>query len=73
MKLFEYNELEVLLLETSGCYGNTNVTKIDFDNHKAMNGMLAMLEDNATLYQFASIEHFYDLKVYFMQAANKSL
>ncbi|RCH97838.1 hypothetical protein CU097_014689 [Rhizopus azygosporus] len=72
-KLFEYNQLEILLLETSGAYGNNNATKIDFDNHKGMYGLLAMLKEIASTYNFARIECFYKLRVYFVQAANKSL
>ena len=55
-KLFEYNQLEILLLETSGAYGNNNATKIDFDNHKGMYGLLAMLKEIASTYKFARIE-----------------
>ncbi|KAI7891196.1 uncharacterized protein EV154DRAFT_588699 [Mucor mucedo] len=70
-KLFDYEQLEVLLLETSGPYKNTNTTKIDYDNHKGMYGLLAMLKEIASTYKFANIQSFYDVKVFFVQAANK--
>lgn len=73
IKLFGFKELELLLLETSGCLINKDKNKINFDHHKGMFGTLAMLKCIADDYAFASIEHFTKVKVFFLHAAGRIL
>lgn len=71
IKFYGLNQLEALLLETSGSLNNTDKVKINFDHHKAIFGSLAMLKTVADEFPHASIKTFKDLKVYFVHAAGK--
>lgn len=73
IKLFGLKNLELLLLETSGHFSNTDKVKIKLDNHKGMFGILAMLKCIADYYSFASVESFSQIKVFFLQAAGNIL
>lgn len=73
IKFLDHDELEIILLETSGPYANKNNTKISFDNHKAMFGLLAMLRQVALTYPYADIDELYGLKLYFVQASGTSI
>ncbi|KAG1055661.1 hypothetical protein G6F43_002404 [Rhizopus delemar] len=44
VSLYGVDNMEVLLLETSGHFKNDDQTKIPFDHHKALYGTLAMLK-----------------------------
>lgn len=44
MKLFGFKKLEMLVLETSGHFGNTDRVKLKFDHHKGVLGMLTILK-----------------------------
>lgn len=44
LKLYEYKDLEILLLETSGLFNNTDKVEVNFDHHKGFYGILAMLK-----------------------------
>jgi hypothetical protein len=50
---------ELLLLETSSEFGNTDNTKIYFDHHKGMFGSLALLKIIADKYMLPSLIRFY--------------
>lgn len=69
LKLFGLKEIEVLLVEVSGCFGNTDTSKLRFDHHKGMFGVVAMLKSIADHYSYASIESFENVKVFFLNAA----
>ncbi|KAI8360795.1 hypothetical protein BD560DRAFT_426009 [Blakeslea trispora] len=73
IKLFGLKNLELLLLETSGHFPNTDKVKIKFDNHKGMYGNLAMLKCISDDFPFASVETFSCVKVFFVQAATNML
>ncbi|KAG1468825.1 hypothetical protein G6F56_003613 [Rhizopus delemar] len=73
IKLFGLKNLELLLLETSGHFSNTDKVKIKLDHHKGMYGILAMLKCIADDFPFASVEAFSRVKVFFIQAADKRL
>ncbi|KAG1167128.1 hypothetical protein G6F47_011510 [Rhizopus delemar] len=60
IKLFGIKQLELLLLETSGHFRNTDSVKLNFDHHKGMFGLLAMLKCIADEFHFANIEKFYE-------------
>ncbi|EIE90418.1 hypothetical protein RO3G_15129 [Rhizopus delemar RA 99-880] len=65
IKLFGIKQLELLLLETSGHFRNTDSVKLNFDHHKGMFGLLAMLKCIADEFHFANIEKFCKVKVFF--------
>lgn len=53
VELFGLKRLEILLVETSSHFGNKDKVKLNFDHHKGMFGMLAMLKSISDEYQFA--------------------
>jgi hypothetical protein len=71
VRLQELNDLEVLLLETSGSYQNKDERKISFDNIKGMFALLGMMKTVADQYSHASVESFQKLKLYYIQASGK--
>ncbi|KAL9551135.1 hypothetical protein PS6_005149 [Mucor atramentarius] len=71
IKLYGFKKLEVLLLETSGSHENNDKVKINFDHHKAIFGVLAMLKTIADEFRFASVKTFQHLKLYFVHAAGE--
>lgn len=73
IKLFGLKNLELLLLETSGHFSNTDKVKIKLDHHKGMYSILTMLKCIADDFPFASVEVFSRVKVFFMQAAGNIL
>ncbi|KAI8334726.1 hypothetical protein BC941DRAFT_356201 [Chlamydoabsidia padenii] len=62
-------DLEIMVLETSSRFGNRDRTKHSFDLHKAMFGLLAMLKTIADQFEYASIESFEQLKIYFVHVS----
>lgn len=54
-KLFGLKDIELLLVEVSGCFNNK--VKLNFDYHKGMFGALAMIKSIADKYEYASIDH----------------
>ncbi|KAG1165664.1 hypothetical protein G6F36_013251 [Rhizopus arrhizus] len=73
IKLFGLNDLELLLLETSGCFNNKDKKKLQFDHYKGVYGTLAMLKCIVDDYPYASLESFAKVKVFFVQAAGDEL
>lgn len=71
IKLFGLKNIELLLLETSGCFDNKEKIKLNFDHHKGMFGCLAMLKSIADEFEYASIDKFKRVKVFFLNAAGK--
>lgn len=61
-KMQNYKDLEILLLETSGHFSNTDKVKVNFDHHKGLYGILVMLEAIADEYCFASVNTFCKVK-----------
>ncbi|KAL7315306.1 hypothetical protein PS15m_006768 [Mucor circinelloides] len=58
ISLYDFNKVEVLLLETSGRFGSLNNSKSSFDHHKGLFGSLSMLKVTAGNYPFRSLETF---------------
>ncbi|KAF7722075.1 hypothetical protein EC973_003724 [Apophysomyces ossiformis] len=56
-------ETEIMIVETSGSFDKRDKTKISFDLHKGMFGLLSMLKTIADKYEYASIESFKELKM----------
>lgn len=69
IKLFGLDKLEILLLETSGHFGNKEESKICFDHHKGLFGALAMFKTIADEYHLVSMELFKDVKVFFVHGS----
>lgn len=65
-------DLEILLLETAGCFLNKDERKISFDNVKGVFALLAMIKTVADRFSYASVELFKKLKLYFVQASGKA-
>lgn len=65
----DFSGLEILLLETSGRYRNKDERKISFDNTKGMFALLAMIKTVADMFNFAFVDTFKKLKIYFVQAS----
>ncbi|KAG1055544.1 hypothetical protein G6F43_002499 [Rhizopus delemar] len=62
IKLNGVKNIEILLLETSGCFGSIDRSKIAFDHHKGLFGALAMLKSIADEFPMASMEAFQKCK-----------
>lgn len=73
MTLNEIHRLELLLLETSSHFGCTDRSKISFDHHKRLFGVLSMLKTIADTFYFASIEQFGQMKVFFTHAVGTNM
>ncbi|PHZ17125.1 uncharacterized protein RHIMIDRAFT_253084 [Rhizopus microsporus ATCC 52813] len=73
IKLFGLKNIELLLLETSGYFDNKEKIKLNFDHHKGMFGCLAMLKSIADEFEYASIDKFKRVKVFFLNAAGSYL
>jgi hypothetical protein len=58
VRLIGLFDLEVLVIETSGCFKNQNERKIAFDNSKGMFTLLSMLKTVAGQFDYASVEQF---------------
>ncbi|ORE06183.1 hypothetical protein BCV72DRAFT_207877, partial [Rhizopus microsporus var. microsporus] len=65
IKLYGLKQSEILLLETSVSFGNTEKVKINFDHHKGTFGCLTMLKVLADEFFYASEEAFKKLKSFF--------
>ncbi|KAG0945455.1 hypothetical protein G6F57_003976 [Rhizopus arrhizus] len=66
-------EIELLLVEVSGCFNNKDKVKLNFDHHKGMFGALAMIKSIADQYEYASVDQFEKVKVFFLNAAGRHL
>lgn len=66
IKLYGPENIEVLLLETSGCFGSNDKPKISFDHHKGLFGALAMLKSIADEFPMATVGTFQRCKVFFL-------
>lgn len=73
MTLYGIHRLELLLLETSSHFGCTDRSKISFDHHKRLFGVLSMLKTIANTFYFASIEWFGQMKVFLTHAAGTNM
>ncbi|EIE75454.1 hypothetical protein RO3G_00158 [Rhizopus delemar RA 99-880] len=47
------------------------MTKINFDHHKGMFGILSMLKNIAEQFKFGDVEKFEDVKLFFLQGTDK--
>ncbi|KAI8092363.1 uncharacterized protein B0P05DRAFT_583618 [Gilbertella persicaria] len=65
--------VELMLLETSGPFGNNDIKRETKDYVKAAYGLLAMLHKIAHKYVYADIDIFKQLKVCFVHAANNKI
>ncbi|CAO3666788.1 unnamed protein product [Rhizopus stolonifer] len=65
IRVYGIKQLELLVLETSGHFGNTGKVKVNFDHHKGMFGLLAMLKCIVDEFHFAAVEIFCKVKVFF--------
>lgn len=73
VKISNLKDLEILLLESSGHFSNSDKVKINLDHHKGIYGILAMLKCIADEYSFASVAKFSQVKVFFLHAAETKL
>ncbi|KAG1141016.1 hypothetical protein G6F37_005338 [Rhizopus arrhizus] len=73
VKLFGLKEIELVLVEVSGCFNNKDKVKLNFDHHKGMFGALAMIKSIADQYEYASVDQFEKVKVFFLNAAGRHL
>lgn len=73
IRLHELYDLEILLLETAGSFQSKDERKISFDNIKGMFALFAMMKTVADRFDYASVELFKKLKLYFVQASGKQM
>ncbi|KAL9537500.1 hypothetical protein MBANPS3_011728 [Mucor bainieri] len=73
VQLFGEIGREILLLETSGCFKNSDKSKVNFDHHKGVYGLLSMLKGITDDYHFGSLHLFMKVKVFFIHAADEHL
>jgi hypothetical protein len=65
LNFFGLKNSELLLLETSGHFSDTDKTKSKLDHHKGMFGILAMLKYIVDNFPFGSVETFVRRKFFF--------
>ncbi|KAG2235784.1 hypothetical protein INT48_001010 [Thamnidium elegans] len=73
IKLYGLKNIEILLLETSGCFGSTDKSKIAFDHHKGLFVALAILKSIADEFPMATVEAFQKCKVFFVHSAGENI
>lgn len=73
IKLFGLKKLEVLLLETSSHFSNSDNIKIKLDHHKGMHDILALLKGIVDEFSFTSVEKFSRVKVFFFLHAESHI
>lgn len=71
--LYSIEKLELVLLETSSQFGNTDLSKINYDHHKGLFGCLAMLKTVAEEFYLGSLELFQRIKVFFIHGAGNAI
>lgn len=72
-KAFWLKKLEVLLLETSSHFSNSDNIKIKLDHHKGMHDILALLKGIVDEFSFTSVEKFSRVKVFFFLHAESHI
>lgn len=72
INLYDLKNTDILLLETSSNFGCANKLKISFGYYKSFSGSLAMLKDIADELPLATLEVFWDCKMFFVHAVNKN-
>lgn len=70
---FGLKQQEILVLETSGTFTKLDKTKINFDHHKGVYGLLPMIKWIADDYRFGSLDTFTKIKAYFIHAEGTPL
>lgn len=71
IRLYGLKGIEVLLLETSGCFSNKDRSKIGFDHHKDLFGAFVMLKSIADEFSLASVNAFKTYKILFVHGSGK--
>jgi hypothetical protein len=71
IRLQDFYDIEVCVTEISGVFKNTDRTKINYDHHKAMFGVLSMLKTIADAMKYASLNIFEKIKIFFIHASGK--
>lgn len=67
------NDVELMLVETAGRFGNGDAAKATLYNSKGMFALLAMLKSIADKFDFASCEKFKEVKLLHILAAKRLL
>jgi hypothetical protein len=68
-----YKDLEIMLVEACGVYGNVSMSKIQFDRHKGIYACLAMLRTIAVKYKYASLSTLQSLQILFLHTKGSFL
>jgi hypothetical protein len=71
--IVQYKDLEIVLVEACGVYGNVAMSKIQFDRHKGLCACLAMLRTIAVKYKYASLPTFQNLRILFVHTKGNFL
>ncbi|KAI8363934.1 hypothetical protein BD560DRAFT_473605 [Blakeslea trispora] len=71
IRLQDFHDIEVCVVEVSGVFKNTDITKINFDHHKGMFAVLSMLKTIADELKYASLDVFQTVKIFFVHAVGK--
>ncbi|OBZ89004.1 hypothetical protein A0J61_02955 [Choanephora cucurbitarum] len=58
IQVSDLKSLELLLIQISSCFGNTDKTNLNFDHHKGMFGAFSVLKCISDDFSFASVEDF---------------
>ncbi|KAI8351191.1 hypothetical protein EDC96DRAFT_447990 [Choanephora cucurbitarum] len=73
IRLYGLKNLELLLLETSSCFGCKDRAKGSFDHHKGVFGALSMIKAAADEFYLAKVNTFVKLKILFLHAFGDTL
>jgi hypothetical protein len=64
--IVRYRDMEIMIVEACGQYGNLLMSKIQFDRHKGLYGALSMLRTIALKFRYASLLTFQKLEILFV-------
>lgn len=73
IKLYGLDKLELLLLETSGHFGNKEKSKLNFDHHKGLFRCVAMSKCVADQFEYRNLKKFSKVKVFFLNGAGNNI
>ncbi|KAI8637326.1 hypothetical protein BD408DRAFT_318984, partial [Parasitella parasitica] len=66
--IVRYKDLEIMLVEACGAYGNVAMSKIQFDLHKGLYACFTMLRTIAVKYKYASLDSFKNFSILFLHS-----
>jgi hypothetical protein len=71
--IVRYDDMEIMIMEACGGFGNMLASKIQFDRHKGLYGCLAMLRCFSLKYKYGSLSTFEKLEILFLHTKGNTM